>query len=302
MRYARLLRLLATLVLAFGLVLHLTVADRSGVLRAVFYALPWPVLAVGWLVMSLFWNWRHTAGALCLVLGLGCGAWWFALSCRLPPASPQSRSTPTLKVLSWNMAHERLPSPDLRKFLETFKPDVAGLVEVGSRHSDPGPLVKALPAGYTAQKLDYAMAVVVRGTVRVLHEVEMGNVSKFASLELTIDGAIWKLFIVDGTSHPLVTREDVLTRILAEAQPHPRTFIVGDFNTPIESALFDPWRASFQHAFNNSGRGFRETWPRQLPVLTIDHVWTSRDLNLLRTEKRWLKSSDHAALLVELKR
>jgi endonuclease/exonuclease/phosphatase (EEP) superfamily protein YafD len=300
MRYARLLRLSATLLLALGLALHLTLADRSGLLRAVFYALPWPAMAAGWLVASLLWSWRTTAGVLCLVLALGCGAWWFAVSCRFTPSSPHS-STPRLKVLSWNMAHEKLPSADLQMLLETFKPDIAGLVEVGSRHSDPAPLVTTLPPGYTAQKLDHAMAVVVRGSVRVLHEVEIGNVSKFAALELTIDGALWRLIIVDGTSRPSVTREDVLTRVLAEAQSHPRTLMVGDFNTPIESALFDPWRASLHHAFNDSGRGFRETWPRQLPMLTIDHVWSSRDIPPLSTEKRWLESSDHAALLVELK-
>jgi endonuclease/exonuclease/phosphatase (EEP) superfamily protein YafD len=37
-----------------------------------------------------------------------------------------------------------------------------------------------------------------------------------------------------------------------------------------------------------------------VPVLTIDHIWSSQDLPPQRAEKRWLESSDHAALLAEL--
>jgi hypothetical protein len=198
------------------------------------------------------------------------------------------------------MAHEKLPSADLRVLVETFQPDIAGMVEVGSRHSDPAALLTVLPPGYTAQKLDHAMAIVVRGSIRLLHQLEMGHVSKFASLEATVDGVIWHVFIVDGASHPLASRADVLSRVLSEAHGNPHTIVLGDFNTPIESALFDPWRAELHHAFNEAGRGLRETWPRPVPVLTIDHVWSSHDAPPLRAEKRWLPSSDHAALLVEL--
>jgi endonuclease/exonuclease/phosphatase (EEP) superfamily protein YafD len=157
-----------------------------------------------------------------------------------------------------------------------------------------------LPQGYNARKLDNALAIVVRGSVRLVHEIEIGHVSKFASLEATVDGVMWRVFIVDGASDPLRSRADVLSRVLSEAHGSPHTVILGDFNTPIESALFDPWRAELKHAFNEAGRGFRETWPRPLPVLTIDHVWSSPDFPPIHAEKRWLPSSDHAALLIEL--
>jgi endonuclease/exonuclease/phosphatase (EEP) superfamily protein YafD len=74
---------------------------------------------------------------------------------------------------------------------------------------------------------------------------------------------------------------------------------MGDFNTPVESVLFQPWCKELHHAFNEAGSGLRETWPRWVPVLTIDHIWSSRDVLPLHAEKRWLRSSDHAALLAE---
>lgn len=300
MSFARFLRLLATPVLALGLLLHLTVADACGVLRAVYYATPWPVMAAGWLVMAFVWQKRRPMAVMFLVLSLACGAWWFCVSHRR--LQPESTGVTGLKVLSWNMAHEKLPSADLQTFLETFKPDIAGLVEVGARHSDPNPVVATLPAGYAAQKLDHSMAIVVRGTVRLLHQVLLGKISKFAALEAVVDGVTWHVFIVDGASGPTSSREDVLSRVLKEAHGKPHTVIVGDFNTPVESALFDPWRAELHHAFNEAGSGFRETWPRWIPVLTIDHVWSSDDSPPRRAEKRWLPSSDHSALLVELGR
>jgi hypothetical protein len=53
MRFLKLFRLPAALVLALGIALHLTVADNSGALRAIFYATPWPVMGAGWLILSL---------------------------------------------------------------------------------------------------------------------------------------------------------------------------------------------------------------------------------------------------------
>jgi endonuclease/exonuclease/phosphatase (EEP) superfamily protein YafD len=298
MRFLKLLRLPSALALLVGLVLHLTVADNAGVLRAVFYGTPLPVMAAGWLILSLAFDKQRASGMTCMMLGALCAAWWPMQAYRF--AGPQDSGAPILKVLSWNMAHENLPSADLQTLVETFKPDIAGLVEVGARHSDPNPLLSAPPPGYAVQKFDHAMAIVVRGSVRLVHQEIIDNVSKFAFAEAVVDGVTWRVFIVDGVSNPLVSRAEVLARVLEEARGHPHTIVLGDFNTPVESALFDPWRAEFHHAFNEAGRGLRETWPRWVPVLTIDHIWSSQDAPPQHAQKRWLESSDHAALLAEL--
>jgi endonuclease/exonuclease/phosphatase family metal-dependent hydrolase len=301
MRLERIIRVAGLAVLLLGTVLRVTVADNCGVLRAVYYATPLPVLAAGWLGMAWLWGgWRRWIGIASLVLALGHGAWWIATS-HLPERHPTyAAEAPRLKVLFWNMAHMELPSADLQRLLETFQPDVVGLVEVGATHLDPRKVVDVLPNGYNVLKLAHGMEIITRGSARFLHEDFLPSRSKYNVLEVTIGSDVWRVYIVDGTSAPTRSREDVLTRVLAEARGQPHTLVVGDFNTPIESPLFDPWRAELHHAFNGSGSGLRETWPRYVPVLTIDHVWSSKDAPPLRTEKRWLRSSDHAALLVEL--
>lgn len=300
MRLLKLIRRPATALLTLGVLLHLVVADSWAALRVLFYALPLPVLSAGWLLTASLWGLKRRAGRLCVVAAIGCGLWWYSASwCH--PETGQSGVT-ALKVLSWNMAHERLPSGDLQTLVAEFGPDIVGLVEVGSRHGDPSALLSSLPPGYASQKLDHGMAVLVRGSVRVVHQTLLPSNSKFAALEAVVDGATWRVFIVDGASRPTTSREDVMKRVLAEARGNPRTVVMGDFNTPLESALFTPWRVGLRHAFNEAGSGFRETWPRPVPVLTIDHVWSSADSPPLHAEKRWLRSSDHAALLVRLGR
>jgi endonuclease/exonuclease/phosphatase (EEP) superfamily protein YafD len=53
------------------------------------------------------------------------------------------------------------------------------------------------------------------------------------------------------------------------------------------------------HAFDEAGSGWSETWPRQSPValLSIDHIWSSRELLPLTAARIWSPVSDHAALL-----
>src|SRR6186713_173300 len=125
MRFLKALRLVAAALPLLGLVLHLTVRDASGPLRAIFYALPWPIMAAAWFAAALLWWRRRIARMAFTLLALGCGAVWLSQSYRTShPQTPGTAARP-LKVISWNMAHEKLPSSDLRVLLETFKPDIA---------------------------------------------------------------------------------------------------------------------------------------------------------------------------------
>src|SRR4051812_41426830 len=100
MKFLKLLRLLGTSALAVTFLLRLTVGDASGILRAVYYATPWPLLATGWAAMTLAWWKKSAVGLSCLVLAVSCGAEWIAVSDRAPQF--HSTSSATLKVLSWN--------------------------------------------------------------------------------------------------------------------------------------------------------------------------------------------------------
>ena len=294
----RRLRLPLACMLLLGTLLHLWVQDSWVLLQVFFYGQPLPILMAGWLTLAALWPGRKSIQIASALVGLACGFAWWSTSYRTP-SQPTPAPTATIKVLSWNMAHKALPSADLATFLVKDKPDIVGLVEVGIRHSDPNPLVDPLPATYAVQKLDNGMAIVARGPLRIVEQAVLASGSKYAHVEAEINAVKWQVFIVDGASRPINSRKDVLTEVLAKVQGQPHSLIMGDFNTPAESAYFVPWRAALHHAFDDAGHGFRETWPSILPVLTIDHIWSSKETVPLHAEKRWMSSSDHAALLAE---
>jgi endonuclease/exonuclease/phosphatase (EEP) superfamily protein YafD len=78
--------------------------------------------------------------------------------------------------------------------------------------------------------------------------------------------------------------------------------VAGDFNLPVESAIYDAdWR-DLANAFSRCGRGFGYTKFTSLYGIRIDHVLTSTHLECTRA--RVLRSpfgGDHAPLVVDLR-
>ncbi len=293
---------LGALVLLAGMALHLTVRDEVAAIGPVFYALSLPVILVGWMGLAVWFVRQTRVMAACLFLAVVTAAWWQSVSEGDSSPRPSSTSSPTLKVMYWNMAHQPLPSAELESALVQHQPDIIGLGETGLRHGDPNALVRHLPAGYTVLRPDHGMALVVRGQGRSLGVTKVSRRSKFVELEATVDSQVWHVVLVDGDATPTLPRRPLLDRVLKAAQPKgKRTLILGDFNTPVESTWFTPWRtAGWGHSADASRTGFRETWPWPWPVLTIDHIWTSPDLAPLTLQRLRQTSSDHLALLLQV--
>jgi hypothetical protein len=171
---------------------------------------------------------------------------------------------------------------------------------VGHRSGDANPLVRNLPPGYIAIRPEHGMGFVVRGSAQVKGLTKLKGRSKFVELDVTLDGHVRHILLVDGDADPLRKREELLKKVLALVKD-PNTLVMGDFNTPIESRWFDPWRdAKLHHASEGSRGGFRETWPRPWPVLTIDHIWCTPDTQPVQFERVSLPSSDHLAVFTVL--
>ncbi len=292
----RLLRWGFTIGLIAGSVLWLTIRDEQDLFAALFYGTPRPLLAGGWLLLTL------KGGLLrrlfCLICAIGFAGWWVLDSHRQDFASPKGEAN--LRTLFWNMAHRPLPNQDLQKLVNEWQPDIVGLVEVGSRYGDPNDLITNVPAGYKALKLPHGMAVIAKGGAVLQRQLVLPGPTKLIEVMFTIRGQEWHVIVADVASDLRISRRRALAEALSWAQGRKNTLVMGDFNTPLESSLLTPWHASLNHAFTDSGKGFRETWHRFGPVLTIDHIWASKELELLRTHKLWESSSDHAALLTEL--
>lgn len=301
-RLHRISGILGCLLLVIGMLLHLTVRDGHKLIATVYYAMPLPLILLGWLIAAAWHCRRKIMLVACLTMALVMACWWQATS-----YSPESRSGFTsppragLKVLYWNMAHQRLPSADLERLITTHQPDIVGLGEVGLRSGDANPLMRNLPSGYIALKPEHGMALVVRGSAQVQQITRIKKTrSKFLQVDVTVDAKVWHLILVDGDADPFLKREELLTKVLALAQT-PNTLVMGDFNTPLESRWFDPWRAAgLRHATEGARSGFRETWPRHWPVLTIDHLWCTAETQPEHFERVSLLSSDHLAIVTNL--
>lgn len=277
------------------------IRDRIPLIAAVYYGLPLPVIASCCGLVALLQRRRVPVLIISLITGVACLGLWYTRSYQnpLPPTSNQ-QNTHKLKVLFWNMAHHPLPSETLEKWLEDYQPDIVALVETGSRHSDPNPLVVKLPSGYSQTNLKSGIGWISRGQINIKNQLALPNKSKGVELEVYHDNTQYTVIIADIYAGPLTSRKPALEKLYEMATQTRKgpVMIAGDFNTPIESAFFDGWHHQLHHAFNTSGKGLRETWPRWLPVLTIDHVWSSKELPPNHVEKLWHADSDHAALLV----
>jgi endonuclease/exonuclease/phosphatase (EEP) superfamily protein YafD len=110
------------------------------------------------------------------------------------------------------------------------------------------------------------------------------------------------LFIVDMRSNPFVSRRECLLQLAedADALGDRPLVVVGDFNTPSDSAHFDPLRIGHRHAFEASGSGYSATWPVPLPVLCLDHIWINRWVDVSKCRHDWSSASDHRPVLAEL--
>ena len=74
------------------------------------------------------------------------------------------------------------------------------------------------------------------------------------------------------------------------------TIVLGDFNAPLESRFLNRFKKEFNHTFLEKGNGFAETWPYNIPLLSLDHIWASKDLHILKAEKINTFKSDHSML------
>ena len=65
---------------------------------------------------------------------------------------------------------------------------------------------------------------------------------------------------------------------------------------PYESLFLKKIKANYEHFFSKKGNGFRETWFWNLPILSLDHIWVSKDLNIINSKKIRTKNSDHVMI------
>ena len=108
-------------------------------------------------------------------------------------------------------------------------------------------------------------------------------------------------YAVDISANVKFFRKPVPKDILFNVKTDAETIILGDFNMPYESMYLKNFKKKYQHAFTEKGNGFRETWFWNIPLLSLDHIWVSKDLEILKEDKISTTKSDHSMLKMYLK-
>lgn len=289
-----------SVLLPLGAVLHVTIRDRIDGLAILFYLTPWPVIAAGSAVLAVFWSWkRQRLPALALAcLGLAAFIAWLAASWHRSP-TPARRGE--LRVVHWNVQRPNSGLPATARWLRAQDADIIALAEAHRRGFSKLARWQAEFPEYRAVEFPGEMTCLVRGEI-LAHESRVFAANSYcALLRVEVRGHPLTLLLVDITPKPLHSRQPAFTNLTALARPHfgENFILLGDFNTPRESALLGPLRVEMTHAFEAAGRGLAETWPMPLPVLALDQIWSSRRLRAVHCAHGRSLRSDHRAVIAD---
>jgi vancomycin resistance protein VanJ len=297
-RLRRLAQMSAAGLLIVGLILRITVRDEIDRLAIVFYTTPWPVLAILGFVAAALWVPRKRFALAFLVTDLICAVVWIVESWE---RNLQSTDKQDLRVVSWNAEHPRSKLQEAIETARKFDADILGITETESTEPADAELWRAAFPGHTVQTLPGFMLLITRGEVLGRLSGSLGGGGNFKLVQLKFGERRLQLVFVEFSSNPMQSRRlahDALRSVLSNL-PNEPVVVMGDFNTPRESAHFGRLRENLQDAFDVRGYGFAETWPVPVPVLSLDHIFASQSLRVLRC-KHGCELSDHRPVIADL--
>ncbi len=200
---------------------------------------------------------------------------------------PENIEASDIEVVFWNASHDR-------GFGESFTenegiPDVLVLTEIDKND------VKELQLKYP----NYHFYISKEGIgvfSKASLNIEWEKSSKFNTtvLKFKTNGIIF--YAIDGQASLDVPRSWGFKFINSLVKEKNNAVLIGDFNIPLESTLLKTIKINFNHSFTEKGNGFRETWFWNIPLLSLDQIWVSKDLKIVTAEKINTFQSDHSMI------
>ncbi len=288
--------------LIVGILLRVTrVRDRFDGLALVFYTTPWPVIAAAFLLLAFHFKLRGNRHAVRRYAAFAVGALftWVATSWH---STPPSGDSPDLRFIHWNVAHADRLRPRCVNWLREQQPDIICLTETRAVVGKPADRWSPEFPGYASQLGPGSLLCLVRGEVLSCEQGSLAVGSFYALHRLRVRGREVNVLQADLYARPVQSRRPPLVRLgeIARRYADGNLIIAGDFNTPRESAHFDPLRADFSNAFEAGGRGLAETWPIPALALSLDQVWLGRRWRAVDCVQPWTVISDHRPVIVTI--
>lgn len=286
-----------------GVFLRLTgVRDRFDGLSVIYYTTPWPVSAAGLAVLGFharLMRRKNRSAGVYGILAVGAALSWLWTS--LYFASPIS-ARPDFRVLLWNVRNNEANFDAIATRIREFSPDVVALAEAGNHRSSIGFWRAAFPE-YTVDRLPQQMLTMSRKNLLRQKSGILAPGSFFGAHTTEIGNREVMIVQADIDARPLRSRRQALEELTAYIREYTGKplILLGDFNTPRQSWHLDPIRGMLKHAFETRGSGLADTWPIPLPVLSLDQVWVSPELEVVSCTQGWSLMSDHRPVFVELR-
>ena len=290
LKIIRTLYLLVNSVIIIALLsIHFVLKESSYQNSLLFYTFPLPVIIAIVLCLTIFLS--KTFRKYNLLLAGALLLFWLGRSFKIH--IPEEINESDIEVVFWNASHER----NLEDAFDISGniPDVFVLVEHGKYSVD---RLQLKYSDYYFYKSINGISVFSKLPIELIDDISSNygtNIVKFETYNINF-------YAVDVSGSMDVPREWELTFVNEYVEQKTQTILLGDFNVPFESKFLDSIKNNFNHAFNEKGNGFRETWFWNIPLLSLDHIWVSKDLKVLKTKKIRTFKSDHNMLKTVIKK
>jgi hypothetical protein len=207
-----------------------------------------------------------------------------------------------IRVLCWNVCRGYAGWEQIAAGLPAYNADVIVLIEAGEPTDGMRALWQRRCPGYDVSLLGGGMVCLVRGSSGDATAPDVDGRTQLRQLGVTVKGRELTCLVVDVNSSPFYVRNGPLETIArtADALSDRPLVVLGDFNTPVDSALLGPLRECHSNAFEAAGEGYRPTWPVFCPVLALDQVWGNAKIRFDACHHTWSRCSDHRPVVTEL--
>jgi len=275
------------------------------------------LMARGWLAVG--------AATVWLVTFLVCpdewrGLWRQTCAQRPPmtPQRPEPAATPALRVVTFNCRSSNLASA---REAAAWHPDVILLQEMRTHASGPlRSLARELWGEAGSAVFGPDTVILARGRLTPSVRSPPGSAQQFVQATLTrpdgreleiasvhLQGHVtdlrlwnwrtWRAHAHNQRRHRLYMA-DVMARSLEVAGTRP-CLLGGDFNSPAGDRTFQTLRPRFTDAFAAAGLGWGNTFRNDWPLLRIDQVWATADLQPVAARAIATRHSDHRLVVVD---
>ena len=150
---------------------------------------------------------------------------------------------------------------------------------------------------------DLGAGLLILSRNKILKTISKGGDKdlRHIAVRLDIDGKPWNVLLVDIMHAPWHSRKGAFTKIskLIDQLNDLPLVILGDFNTPLDSAYIEIIRnKNMKEVFENVGQDWQISWSTSKPVLCIDQLWVNNKIEPRTAIFEWTSVSDHLPLTV----